>query len=470
MSLDSAIKPKAVDLLIAGADIVTFDDPGTVVLDGAIAIQGNAIVWIGSAADAKTQFAAKETIQGKGMIAMPGLIDAHYHTGQQLLRGKLQAIHRKHASKAPHWKNYYVPFECGLTPDDVYYSGIAGYTSMISVGTTCFLEAGGPHPDEMGRAANDVGIRGRIALNTMDMDDTLPSNYKMTTSQALKENEALVKRWKDHPRVNAWLSLRQIIVNTQELQIGMGHLAKELDTHIHTHLSEGTYEIDFTMDNYSLRPPAYMESIGIFNDRLHCAHSALLTVPELDLYQKYNVSACHCAFGNYGICQNHQFFEMVRRNIRVGIGTDGPGGRCSLDLFEVAHFAVLGQTITFGTPYHAGPPVSYESMLKLACRNGARAARMENKIGSLEAGKLADIILVSSTDYDQFPVIDPLTTIAENSNGRDVRTVIVDGRVIMKDRQFMSLDVEPMKLHVQKQYESIMQRYDAELDRNHTPH
>jgi len=470
MSVTSATGPKPVDLLITGADIVTFDDPGTVILDGAIAIVGNAIAWIGSAADASAMFTAKETISGKGMIAMPGLIDAHYHTGQQLLRGKLQAIHRKHASKAPHWKNYYVPFECGLTPDDVYYSGIAGYTSMISNGTTCFMEAGGPHPDEMGRAAVDVGIRGCVALSTMDMDDTLPSNYRMTTSQALKENEALVKRWKGHPRVNACLSLRQIIVNTQELQIGMGHLAVENDTYIHTHLSEGTYEIDFTMDNYQLRPPGYMDSIGIFNDRLHCAHSALLTVPELDLYQKHNVSACHCAFGNYGICQNHQFFEMVRRDIRVGIGTDGPGGRCSLDLFEVAHYAVLGQTMIFGTPYHAGAPLSYEKVLKLACRNGARAARMENKIGSLEVGKLADILLVSATDYDQFPVIDPLTTISENSNGRDVRTVIVDGKVVMKDRQFTMIDTEPMRLHVKEQYASIMERYDIELDKNHTPH
>jgi 5-methylthioadenosine/S-adenosylhomocysteine deaminase len=461
--------PQAVDLLISGADIVTFDDVDTVVLDGAIAIQGNKILWIGSSADAARRFKAKENIKGSGLIAMPGLIDTHYHTGQQLLRGKLAAIHGKHASKSPHWKNYYVPFECGLGPEDVYCSGIAGYTSMIGVGTTCFLEAGGPHPDEMGRAANDVGIRARIALNTMDMGDGLPANYYMTTSQALKENEALVKRWKDHPRVNAWLSLRQLIVNTEELRVGMAHLAAELDTHIHTHLSEGTYEVDFAMDQYGLRPPAYLEKLGIFNDRLHCAHSVLLTAPELDLYARRNVSICHCAFGNYGIGY-HQMFEMVRRNIRVGLGTDGPGGRCTLDMFEVAHFAVLGQLIVNGSLYHAGAPISYDRMLKIACRNGSRAARMEDKIGSLEVGKLADIILVSATDYDQYPVVDPVITLAQNCNGRDVRTVIVDGCVVMKDRQFVSLDLEPMRRHVEEQYASIMQRYDAQLDRNHTPH
>lgn len=464
-----AAAPQIVDLLIRGADIVTFDDANTVVLDGAIAVKGNAIVWIGKSSDAARLYIPKETIKGSGMIAMPGLIDAHYHTGQQLLRGKLAAIHSKHATKSPHWKNYYVPFECGLEPEDVYCSGIAGYTSMISVGTTCFLEAGGPHPDEMGRAASDVGIRGRIALSTMDMDETLPANYRMTTSQALKENEALVKRWKDHPRVNAWLALRQIIVNTEELRLGMAHLASELDTHIHTHLSEGTYEVDFTMDNYGLRPPEYLEKIGVFNDRLHCAHSVLLTIPEIELYAKRNVSICHCAFGNYGVGY-HQMFEMVRRNIRVGLGTDGPGGRCTLDLFEVAHYAVLGQLIVNGTLYHSGGPINYDQMLRIACRNGARAARLENKIGSLEIGKLADIVLVSSSDYDQYPVIDPIITLSQNCNGRDVRTVIVDGRVVMKNREFATLDLESTRRHVQQQYASIMDRYGAQLDRNHTPH
>lgn len=461
--------PLPVDLLITGADVVTFDDHDNVVLDGAIAILGNKIVWIGKASEAAALYAPKQTVKASGQIAMPGLIDAHYHTGQQLLRGKLAAIHRKHASKAPHWKNYYVPFECGLTPEDVYVSGIAGYTSMISVGTTCFLEAGGPHPDEMARAAVDVGIRGKVSLNTMDMDDTLPSNYRMTTSQALKENEALVKRWKSHETVNAWLSLRQIIVNTEELRLGMMHLAKELDTPIHTHLSEGTYEVDFTMNEYGKRPPGYMDSIGSLNEYIHAAHSILLTNEELDLYALRKVSACHCAFGNYGVGPQ-RFYEMIRRDIACGLGTDGPGGRCTLDMFEVAHYAVLGQTIEYGTLFHSGGPIGYDKMLKLACRNGARAARMANQIGSLEVGKLADVVLVAKTDYDQFPVVDPVITLGQNCNGRDVRTVVVNGRVVMKDREFLTIDLGPMREHVGQQYTSIMQRYHAQLDLKHTPY
>lgn len=467
-SLGSAA-PQGVDLLVTGVNIVTFDDSDTVVLDGAIAIKGNSILWMGPSAQAKSAYTAKTHIDGKGMIAMPGLIDGHYHTGQQLLRGKLAALHRRHPSKSPHWKNYYVPFECGLTPEDVYYGSIAGYASMISTGTTFFMEAGGPHPDDMGRAAVDVGIRGHVALNTMDLDDTLPANYRMTTSQALKENEALVKRWKDHPRVNACLSLRQIIVSTEELRRGMMALANELDTYIHTHLSEGTYEVDYTMKHYGLRPPDYMDSIGAFNGRLHCAHSIMLTDSELDLYAARGATACHCAFGNYG-SGYHQLAGMVRRDIAVGIGTDGPGGHCTMDLFQVAHYAVLGQQIVNGTLTRSASGISYESILKIATRGGARIARMEGKIGCLKPGMLADIILVNTTDYDQFPVVDPVITLTQNCVGRDVHTVIVDGNVVMKDRELTTLDTQEIRARLEQQYSSIMDRYHAELRRNNTPY
>ena len=238
--------PQPVDLLVTGPDIVTYDDAGTVIPGGAIAIRGNSIAWIGKAADAAKLYAPKDTLNASGLIAMPGLTDTHYHTAQQFLRGVRKVTHRR----GPRWKNFLIPFESGLEPEDVYHSGIVGYTSMISAGTTCFLEAGGPHPDEMGRAADDVGIRGRIAQNTCDMDEDLPPTHLWKTDRILRESESLVKRWEKHPRVNAWLSLRQIIVNTEPLRIQIAQLAKTLNTGIHTHLCEGTYEVDFTVENY----------------------------------------------------------------------------------------------------------------------------------------------------------------------------------------------------------------------------
>jgi len=454
--------PADVDLLITGCDLVTFDKADTVISDGAIAVKGNTIEWIGSADDAVKLYRGKQTVNGRGMIAMPGMTDTHYHTAQQFLRG----VHKVSHKKGPDWKTYLIPFETGLEPEDVYCSGIAGYASMISCGTTCFLEAGGPHPDEMGRAANDLGIRGRIALNTCDIDGPggpLPKSHIMTTSQALKENEALVKRWQKHPRVNAWLSLRQILVNTEELRVSMSHLAQELDTTIHTHLSEETDEVDYTIENYQLRPPEYFDQIGIFNHRLHCAHSVLLTDSDVDLYAKRDVSVAHCALWNYFLAP-HQIYAMVRQGVRVGLGTDGPGSRGTLDMFQVMHYAVLGTAIANSMPYHSFKlPLDYAQMLKIACVNGARVANLEARTGSLEKGKLADIVLVERTDYDQYLSIDPLVTLSEMVTGRNVRTVVVDGSVVMKDREFLTIDMEPMRRRMAKQYKVILDRYDKAI-------
>lgn len=451
------------DLLITGAEILTFDDSNTVVRNGAIAISGNTIVWLGKSSEAPSLFHARDTLKANGMIAMPGLVDCHVHTAQQFLRGKLASLGYIGSLREPIWKRYLIPFESGLDPEDVYCSGLSAYSSMISCGTTCFLEAGGPFPDEMGRAANDIGIRGRIAMSTMDLDDTLPKGFCFTTEEALRRNEVSVKRWEKHPLVNAWLALRQIIVNSEKLRLEMDALARQLNTRIHTHLCEGTYEVEYTIDHFGMRPAEYLNAIGVLNNRLHCAHSVLLSHKEIDLYAANGVSSCHCAMNNFIIGAPH-LFELVRRNVRVGLGTDGAATRGTLDLFQVAHYAVLGQQILDGTPMHGTSPMSYTDMLRQAVRGGARAAHLENEIGSLEPGKRADIILIGADDYDQFPMYDPVITAAEHTVGRDVQAAVIDGRMVMKDRQLLTLDLGPMRERVNKRYAQIMERFDRAIE------
>ncbi|GAL98783.1 amidohydrolase [Acetobacter tropicalis NRIC 0312] len=342
-----------------------------------------------------------------------------------------------------------------------YLSGMVNYMSMISSGTTCFLEAGGPHPDEMGRAANDVGIRGIIALNTCDKDGPgglLPKSHIRSTKACLTENEALVLRWSDHPRVNAWLSLRQILVNSEDLRVSMWHLANQLNTTIHTHLSEGTYEIDYTIDNYNLRPPAYLKKLGIFDHRMHLGHSAMLNDHDLQLYMESNVSASHCAYQDYFISP-HRFYEMVTGGVMVGLGTGSSASRGNSDLFQVAHYAVLGQAIEYGTPFLAGMPIDYKDMLKFAIGNGARAARLEHKIGSLEVGKCADIVLCESDSIDNFFCDDELHALSSMTTGRNVKTVIVDGNIIMENRKFLTVDEECIKSRSKILYRKLQNKF-----------
>ena len=453
---------RPIDLLITGCRVVCFDPGETILDDGAIAITGNSITWLGKAADAPAQFIARETLHAAHTIAMPGLVDCHVHTAQQFLHGKLQAIQRRGELRNPMWQRYLIPFESGLTPEDVYASGLAAYSAMIRCGTTCFLEAGGPFADQMGRAADEIGMRGRIALSTMDSETDLPANMRCSTAEALRRSEELVLRWKDHPRVNAWLSLRQIMVNTDALREGMRELSHALATPIHTHLAEGTYEVDYAIAHWGLRPAEYLEQSQCFDHYLHAAHSVLLSAREVDLYAQRDVSACHCALNNYRMGRP-RVIEMMRRGIRLGFGTDGAATRASLDMFQVLHGAVLGQQAVAGTPYHVDLPVTHEQILRQALRGGAAAARLAGAIGSLEVGKRADIVLVGASDPDQFPVVDPLITLAESTVGRDVKTVVIDGRIVLRDGEFTTVDLEPMRAHLRQQYQRIMNRYDEAI-------
>lgn len=454
--------PQAADLLIKGCHVVTLDDTGNVIRDGAIAISGNRIVWTGRSSEAGVCKAAS-TINASGQIALPGLIDAHFHTGQQLLRGKLNALARTRPLKQPIWKNYLIPFESCLDPEDVHLSGLVAYTNMIQVGTTCFAEAGGPHPDEMGRAALEVGIRGFIALSTIDQSETIgadvPANMLMSSAQALERNVALVNRWKDGDRVKAWLALRQIIVCSPGLIKDITDAARALDVKIHTHLAEGTYEIDYANEKFGMRPTLWLEKMGVLSHHLHCAHSVLLSPHEVDLYEKHRLSACHCGFNNYAIGAP-RLIEMWRRGIDIGLGTDGPCSAGTLDIFQVAHTARVGQQALYSAAYHQREPITAEELMRVATSGGARALGIGADIGSIEIGKKADLILCDASTMDHAPIHDPLFVAASCLVGRDVVTVVVDGRLVMQNREMLTVDVERLRARLAERLPVISERFE----------
>lgn len=451
--------PIFVDSLISGADIVTMDERDSVIRDGAVAIDEGRIAWVGKAHEAAALYTAREKIDGSGQILMPGMIDAHFHTAQHFLRGKLSEISRSRAPKMPVWKHYYLPFEAMLEPDDVHLSALAAYTNMLRVGTTCFAEAGGPHPDEMGRAADEVGIRGFIAQSTVDTGMGVPPGLMLKTDEAYEKNVSLVKRWSGHERVKAFLSLRQIVVCTPELVKGIGQAARDLNVKIHTHLCEGIYEIDYALERFGKRPTEYLEEMGVLSHHLHGAHSIFLSPEEVDLYAKYRVSACHCGLHNYSVGKP-RVLEMWRRGIDIGLGTDGAASSATLDLFQVAHAARIGQQLVSGTPWHMRTAISAEELLKIATHGGARALGMGSELGRLQPGYKADLILLDASDIDQQPIYDPLFTASTTTVGRDVRSVMVGGKLVVKDREILTVDVESIKGRLAKRRPEIMEKFE----------
>ncbi|MCR0982228.1 amidohydrolase family protein [Roseomonas populi] len=454
--------PRAVDLLVEGCDVVAFDGADTTLRDAAIAIEGGAIAWIGPAAEARSRFAPRERLDGRDRIAMPGLVDAHMHTGQQLLRGKIFELSRRTGIRNPVWKNYYIPFEGMLDEEEVRLSALLCYADLLSNGTTCFAEAGGPRPDIMGEAALDAGIRGVIALSTVDMGNGIPPSMMLSTDEALRRNVELVERWKQKGQglVTAALSLRQIMVCTTDLIRMMAEEARRLGAMLHTHLCEGSYEIDFALERFGKRPAEYLDSLGCIGPFLHAAHAIMLSQHEMDLLVGNDVSIAHCAFNNYAI-GHPRVLEMLHKGVRLGLGTDGAAALGTMDMFQVARCGRIAQQCITGTSWHERFAVSGEMMLRATCAGGGRALGLD--IGTLEVGRRADIILLRADDPDHQPVYDPMFSAANTAVGRDVRTAIVDGRVVMKEREFTALDTERMAALLRERHPGLMHRFETEV-------
>ncbi|MEV7965563.1 amidohydrolase family protein [Sphaerisporangium sp. NPDC088356] len=436
------------------------DDEDTILSDGGIAVRDGTIAAIGPSATIREEWRSKERIDAAGSVAAPGLVDTHMHVGQTMMRGALQTLARTKQLRVPFWREYYVPFEAMLSPEDMYLSGQLAFSSMLLSGTTTFFEAGGVHPDHMAQAAVDTGIRGQVSRNTMDVGSRIPESMRTSTDVAVKENIELVERWPRGSRVSAAMSLRQIITSTPELVVQIVGAAAEREVKVHTHLVEGTYEIDWCLEQHGKRPVDYLVDLGVFTPTLHAAHSVLADAEDVARYARHQVSACHCAFGNYSI-GHAPALHMWRAGVPIGLGTDGVNSHGTLDLFRVALATRIGQQAVYGTPVHNRMAVGAQEPLRMATRGGARAMGLDREIGSLEVGKRADIILLGTDGPDAAGYASDDAFFFQGASGRDVHTVVVDGAVVVKDREILTVDVAEVRAKAKERQRVLVQRLEA---------
>ena len=446
-------------ILIRGGTLVTMEDH-QVVSDGSIYVEDGLIRDLGPSEALAGRYRPDREINATGKIVLPGLVDAHYHTCQQFLRGTLASITRKGQVHYPVWKNYLVPFESLLSAEDVYLSGLAAYANIIRVGTTCVSEHGGRHPEQMAKAMLQTGIRGLLAESTMDVPDPdLPPSMIHSTEECIDRNLQIVRKWSGNGNgpIRGCFSLRQIIVCTPRLIREICRLAERHDALIQTHLAEGTYEVEYAINRYSLRPAEYLESLEALSPRLLCAHSVLLSDHEVELYARYGVKMAHCPNGNYTGLGMAKFPLMRRLGVdqNTGLGSDGASGG-SIDLFQAMNTSVIGQMLYFGTPYLDKTVTNNYQAVAMATINGARAVRWDSSIGSLKVGKQADIIVLEPSSLDCQPLQDDVYyTIVKCLRGRDVETVLINGKVVMEDRRLLTVDEDELRRQIQDRVPSL---------------
>ncbi len=439
------------DILIKNCKILTRDFE--IEDDCYVAVKDSRIAKMGSMAELGDSYEAGEVLDAKGNLLMPGFVDGHTHTCQQLLRGRT-------ADEYPMvWTRFLVPFESNLSPEDVRASARLHCIEMIKAGFTGFADAGGVHMDQVAEAVLETGMRAALCPSTMDMGNVVCGEMKRSTEDCIRVTEELHSQYQGSGdgRVDIWFGIRQLMTCSKELVEKIVERAEALDTGIHMHLCEHKDEVSFCLQNYGLRPAAFLEAVGALSPRLLTAHNVLLTEKDITLLAEHGVHAIHCPMANF---INHGFPKvpsMLERGISLGIGCDG-ASHIALDMFTQIRALKAGVMAQWGLPVFDPVAVPNRELLRMITLGGAAALRHDDVLGTIEEGKKADLILMDVSGPHMRPSQRLLNTVVSSGNSHDILHTIIDGKIIMRDRQLVGMDEEKIIADAGQHMEEIIRK------------
>lgn len=400
-------------------------------------INNTLICEIGNTKEMEEKYEPYQIINGKGKLLMPGFIDGHTHTCQQLLRGRV-------SDEYPMvWTRFLVPFESNLTPDDSYISAKLACLEMIKSGTTAFADSGGVHMNRVADAVIESGMRAAIAKSTMDRGAAITGAMKETAEEAITHTEELYKAYQGagEGRVDIWFAIRQVMTCSEKLVRLVGEKAKEYHTGIHAHLCEHKDEVSFCLQNYKKRPAEFLNDMGVLGPNLLTAHNVVLSEHDITLMAEKGVKVIHCPRANLA---NHGFPKTPRileTGISVGLGCDGAASS-NLDLFDEIKVLRYSTLAYWGLTVFDPVVLPCPTLLKMATQGGANAIQHGDILGTVEVGKKADLILLNIDQPHITPSQNLVNSVVEAANGHDVTDSIINGKVVMKDREVLTLDEE----------------------------
>ena len=451
------------DLIIANGYVVTLNRGRQIYSDGAIAIEGNSIVAIGPTAEVLKSHDSVQVIDAEGMIAIPGLIDGHHHPNQYLSNGIGDDVDIFTLL----YKRLY-PYEAALTPEQAYLSAMGGFVEAIQYGTTCFNDPGGLHADSMAQAAIDVGIRGIMTRSTRDMGDqamAVDSAAMESTEGNLEAGEAFVSRWNGtaNGRLRAWYSLRYVFNVSDKLCQGIKELADRDGVGIHAHAAAVKGENEEMEERFGKRSLTRFHDLGLFGHNLYLVHMGYPDEREIQLMAEADCKVAHCPgasmLGAYGVFSNGMMPKMAEAGITISLGTDSATASGNLDMVRVMYLAACGHKDIYADATLWG---AYKA-LEMATIDGARACLWDDEIGSLEVGKRADIVLVDTSGIEFHPGRQPVSALVYSGTGKNVDTVIIDGRIVMRHRTLLTVDEVLVKKELAKASVDWRERTGVEM-------
>lgn len=404
-------------ICIKNGNIISMDESKDYILYNTdVLIDGNKIIKIDKNinVDENTQI-----INADNKVVIPGLINAHAHVPMSIFRETLDGYNLQDWLSKKIW-----PMEDKLTKEDIYYASYLTYLEMIKSGVTTINDMYFM-TDEIISSALDSGIRLQTTRTFIG------SNKK--DLERLEELDTLIGKYKEDT-ITFNLGIHGIYTTTSSFIDECLEFNKKHNLNIHMHFCENEKEVSDIKNTYNLNPVDILE--GKFNNqKLILAHCVKLTKEDIIKLSKLNVSVVHCPVSNLKLgCGIANINEMLNNNINVCLGTDGQGSGSNLDLFEVMKFTALLQK---GINENAKLLPSYE-VLKMATINGAKALNLSDKIGSIEVGKLADIIIIDIDDIKIKPVNNLLSEIVYNVKSNNVETTIINGQILMKNKTIIN--------------------------------
>lgn len=417
------------DLMITDAAVLLPD--GTVQSGQTIEVKDGKIYSIRPFRDSDMTGSAENHISGKGKLVMPGLVDCHMHTGQQLLKGKV-------LDELPMiWTRIMLPFESTLTEEKMELSASLAALEMIKSGTTAFVDAGSYHMEAAAEVYVRSGLRGLLSASTMD-EKGLPASIAQNADEAVAQTDRLYDRYHGKGNLKVAYSLRSLISCSEELIRKTAERAKERGAKLQAHMNEYAGEVNFSLTNRRMRPFEYLDSLGVLNGDFLAAHCLLLSEREKEILAERDAKVCHCPFSNCG--KGAPDTPSLReKGICVGLGTDG-AAHGGLSLWNEMKIFRSVMNVEYGSRLNEPAVMPAKDILKMATENGYRF--MGEDGGRIEIGKKADLITVNMMQPHLFPTGNPVNTLLECVTAADVCDSIVNGKVLMRNRKVLTLDEE----------------------------
>ncbi len=424
---------KTADFLLTNAIVLSMDEDLNQFEPGAVAISGDSILAIGPEREIVNSVEAQETIDCEGKVVMPGLINAHTHVPMTLLRGLADDL------RLDVWlMGYMMPVEREfVSPDFVRLGTLIACVEMIRNGVTCFADMY-YFEEQVARATSEAGLRAVCSQTVLKFQTPDAQSYE----ESLAAARDFIQRWKDHPLIVPSVAPHSPYTCTEDILRASAELAVEYDVPLHTHLAETELEAENSRNDHGMPIIPYVKKNNLFDAKVLAAHCVHIDEGEMHTLHHHNAGVAHCPSSNLKLASGAApVSKMLELGLSVGIGTDGPASNNDLDMFEEIRLAALLAKGITGDP----TTLPAYTAITMATRLGAKAIHMEDIIGTLEPGKRADLIIVDISPLHNSPrfhrdEVNIYSQLTYATKSTDVKSVMVNGQWLMRDRELMTLD------------------------------